>query len=105
MPAQRQLLFGAQVYAQHCAICHGANGEGGRGGAVPRLVGPERPLAGFGSAATLFGFVSAVMPQNAPGSLSASQYYAVTAYLLSLDHLSSGGQVVGPTTANGIRFH
>ncbi|MEM7465867.1 MAG: PQQ-binding-like beta-propeller repeat protein [Pseudomonadota bacterium] len=34
---------GAEVYATHCKLCHGANGEGGHGGG-PALIGDLNPL-------------------------------------------------------------
>ena len=37
---------GAAVYAQKCAACHGANGEGGRGPTLAGLFGRQTQLAG-----------------------------------------------------------
>ena len=88
---------GAGIYAQ-CVACHGANGEGGVG---PQLVGPT-PKTGFGDdfkdhprtignwwthATTLFDYIRRAMPQHAPGSLTADQTYALTAYLLHRNEL------------------
>jgi cytochrome c len=87
---------GAVVYAASCAVCHGANGEGKPpypqliGGPknvdfstdpkIPRTIGNYWPYA-----TTLFDYVRRAMPLTSPGSLSADQTYAVTAYLLSRD--------------------
>jgi len=38
-----QLVHGASVYAQRCAICHGPQGEGDRLKAYPRLAGQHYP--------------------------------------------------------------
>jgi cytochrome c len=82
-------VAGRRVYAQHCQACHG---EGGRGGPNDTLVGSRGTLGGdapvktVGSywpyATTLFDYVDRAMPYQAPGSLSADEVYAVTAYLL-----------------------
>lgn len=83
-----QASSGASVYVQSCASCHGPNLQGEAG---PPLIGPTLKAAyGAGTAAQLYDFISRQMPQNAPGSLSQSQYLDVTAYLLSRNGLSSG---------------
>ena len=91
---------GARVYAQRCAACHGARGEGTGSGAtaVPRLVGRE-PREGFpfgqdprhaktiGNywpyATTVFDYVRRAMPLGAAGTLTPDELYAVTAFLLA----------------------
>ena len=91
---------GAKVYASACASCHGANGEGkppypqllgGPKGAavdfstdykIPRTIGNYWPYA-----TSLFDYIRRAMPLTAPGSLTADQTYAVTAYLLSREGL------------------
>ena len=88
---------GARVYAEKCAACHGARGEG-VGTAYPRLVGRE-PRQGFPfgqdlkyvktvgnywpHATTLVDYVRRAMPQTAPGSLTDDETYAVVAWLLA----------------------
>ena len=86
---------GAAVYAANCATCHGENGEGkppypqllggpkgdidfSTDAKIPRTIGNYWPYA-----TTLFDYVRRAMPLTAPGSLTADQTYAVTAYLLS----------------------
>jgi mono/diheme cytochrome c family protein len=86
---------GAVVYKNSCAACHGDNGEGrppypqllggpkgnvdfSTDAKIPRTIGNYWPYA-----TTLFDYVRRAMPLTAPGSLSADQTYAVTAYLLS----------------------
>ncbi|MEQ8861464.1 MAG: cytochrome c [Pseudomonadales bacterium] len=80
---------GEQVYAVHCRACHGADGGGGPNDA---LVGGIGSLAGeaaqktIGSywpyATTVFDYIRRAMPYQQPGTLSADEVYAVTAYLL-----------------------
>ena len=86
---------GAVVYAAKCASCHGAKGEGlapvpplvgrtpdvgydfARADRAPRTIGNYWPYA-----TTVFDYVRRAMPQNAPGSLSDTETYAVVAWLL-----------------------
>ena len=80
---------GATLYAQRCAACHGPNGAGGT---ANRLVtktpasaehGPDHGSIAFYPYATIaWDFINRSMPANKPGSLSADEVYAVTAYLL-----------------------
>jgi hypothetical protein len=80
---------GAPIYAARCAHCHGPTGEGGP---ADRLVGGVGSLAGSapilttGSfwpyATTLFDYLRRAMPYDSPGSLSANEVYALTAFLL-----------------------
>jgi mono/diheme cytochrome c family protein len=89
---------GRAVYAQSCASCHGAGGEGGFG---DRLVGgqgslaSDRPLKTIGSywpyATTLLDYVRRAMPYQAPGSLTVDDDYAVAAYLLELNGIHPPG--------------
>jgi mono/diheme cytochrome c family protein len=82
---------GQQVYADHCASCHGPRGSGGSAG---ELAG-RSPLSGahpdqtvgnyWPYATTVFDFIRRAMPMNAPRSLSDDNVYAVTAYLLYLN--------------------
>lgn len=87
--------LGAPIYAASCASCHGANGEGM--GTYPQLLGGPKGVFNFASdykiprtignywpyATSLYDYIRRAMPLTAPGSLSADQTYAVTAYLLS----------------------
>jgi len=86
---------GATVYASSCASCHGANGEGMA--TYPQLIGGPKDPVNFASdykiprtignywpyATSLYDYIRRAMPLTAPGSLTADQTYAVTAYLLS----------------------
>ncbi len=107
-----QADVGAQVFWLNCQPCHGDVGQGltldwinqyppedrncwesGCHGdrpyddgftlpqAVPAVIGPDTLLR-FNSAADLHTFMSRTMPYNAPGSLSAAEYWALTAFLL-----------------------
>jgi thiosulfate dehydrogenase len=82
--ASPSVTRGAALYAQQCAACHKANGNG-VGGAFPPLWGASSFNQGAGMAHIdrMTGFVRYNMPQNAPGSLSLTQAYDVAAFVLS----------------------
>ena len=90
-PGRGSAFEGRRLYADQCAMCHGAKGEGAA--AYPALVGgmgtlaSARPLKTIGSywpyATTVFDYIRRAMPYTAPGSLTPDQTYAVTAYLLA----------------------
>lgn len=91
-PGKGTGALGAPIYAQQCAACHGARGEGkpanallgGKGslatGTPLKTVGSFRPYA-----TTLFDYIRRAMPHHAPQSLKADEVYSVTAYLLQLN--------------------
>jgi cytochrome c len=82
---------GAKVYATHCAACHGDKGQGS--GDFVALVGGKgtlatpKPVLTVGSywpySTTLFDYIRRAMPYAAPGSLSADEIYAVSAWVLA----------------------
>lgn len=83
---------GREVYEAKCQTCHGERGEGTTGNT--RLVGgnmqsEEDPVRTVGSfwpyASTLFDFVRRAMPADAPKSLSSTEVYQVTAYVLYMN--------------------
>jgi len=86
---------GAQVFAQKCAVCHGANAEGTPSG--DRLVGgvgslgSPNPLKTVNSywpyATTVFDYIRRAMPITNPQSLQNDEVYAVVAYILSFDNV------------------
>lgn len=106
---------GAAVYAASCAACHGANGQGIPpfpqlvGGpkntdfdavpAAPRTIGNYWPYA-----TTLFDYIRRAMPFTAPGSLTADQTYAVTAYLLNREGLVPAGAVINAATLPAVQM-
>ena len=88
---------GTKVYAQKCAACHGPTGAETeaepRPGLYPNpLVGGKgtlnsiHPVTTIGSfwpfATTIWDTINRSMPNDKPGSLSADEVYAVTAFLL-----------------------
>jgi S-disulfanyl-L-cysteine oxidoreductase SoxD len=95
LPAGRGSVHdGEKIYAETCAACHGAKGEGKP---ADQLVGgfgtlaTAHPVRTVGSywpyATTLFDFIRRAMPYDAPQSLTADQIYAVSAYILYLNRI------------------
>jgi S-disulfanyl-L-cysteine oxidoreductase SoxD len=95
LPAGRgSVRQGETIFAQACAACHGAKGEGKP---ADQLVGgfgtlaTAKPVRTVGSywpyATTLFDFIRRAMPFNAPQSLTADEVYAVAAYILYLNNI------------------
>jgi polar amino acid transport system substrate-binding protein len=70
---------GRTVYANSCAGCHGAQGEGGR---APALIGQNVRFPRFDTAQDLLEYITQRMPANHPGTLTAEQYLQATAYIL-----------------------
>ena len=90
LPAGRgTAVEGRAIYDKQCARCHGAEG---RGGTAEELVSEPQPLDQEAAskaigpywpyATTIFDFTRRSMPPTAPGSLTADEVYALTAYLL-----------------------
>ena len=92
---------GAQVYEVRCKECHGEDGVGGdQAGLVgnPEQLKQAPPIKTVGSywpyATTLFDYTRRAMPFEDPGTLSADQVYAVTAYVLHLNGLVAEDDVL-----------
>lgn len=80
---------GEALYTARCAACHGTRGEGGSGGRLagraPLLASPwpEKTVGQYWPyATTLYDYIRRAMPIDAPGSLTADQSYALTAWVL-----------------------
>jgi thiosulfate dehydrogenase len=75
---------GAKIYIAKCASCHRADGNG-LGDAFPPLWGAQSFNNGAGMAHLdrMTGFVRYNMPQNAPGTLSQTDAYDVSAWVLT----------------------
>lgn len=85
-----QVAVGQKLFADNCASCHGAGGEGDA--KVPRVVGLDKgalPLdapAGssrkvqFHTAADVGGWAAKNMPPKEAGSLKEWQYWAIIAF-------------------------
>lgn len=102
-PGEGTAETGAQVFAQRCASCHGADGRGDTASPLvsdgPQVAPPfgpryeewrgdreDIPLT-IGNywpyATTLFDYIRRAMPAAEPGSLSADEVYGLVAWLLA----------------------
>jgi polar amino acid transport system substrate-binding protein len=89
---EAQAKAGAQLYAQHCASCHGDNLQGT---AAPSVAGKD-----FLDTAKRNGWtlqiiryiVFTMMPRNSPGTLSPKQSAEVMAYLLASNCYPAGAK-------------
>ena len=116
--ARDQTAYGATVYSDRCASCHGARGEGVGApslmgsGALPEYprdpsqsvnvasndpneqklrqqLSPGAPLREpFRTAADLYGYVSRMMPYKRGGTLRSTDYWAVVNFILIADGAS-----------------
>jgi S-disulfanyl-L-cysteine oxidoreductase SoxD len=86
---------GRLIYRNRCAGCHGDRGQGSND--FPALVGGQgtltskTPVQTVGSfwpyATTVWDYIRRAMPYERPGTLSDREVYAVTAYILHMDHI------------------
>ena len=102
---------GEQVYLQQCQSCHGENGLGATAdqlaGAQMGLTSdyPEKTIGNYWPyATTVFDVIRRSMPMTAPGSLSNSEVYAVTAYLLYLNNLIKEDAVMDAMTLPKVKM-
>jgi S-disulfanyl-L-cysteine oxidoreductase SoxD len=84
-----QALQGAEAFAQHCAVCHGAS-LGGVGEA-PALIGAQF-ISDFNglTLGDLFERIRTTMPLNDPGGLSRDQYSDILAFVLKSNGFPAG---------------
>jgi len=112
------VLDGKDLYQEKCAFCHGATGVEGPN---DRLVvySPDEPYPDASEAdtwkrrtignywpyaTTLYDYIRRSMPMNVPGSLDSDQVYAVTAYLLYLNHIVAEDSVLDKESLAAIRM-
>lgn len=101
---------GSKIYAAKCQSCHGANGQGG---SADRLVDREsgknwdfatnaKLVKTVGNywpyATTLYDYTYRAMPFTQPGTLTADETYALTAYILNLNKIVADDAVMNKTT-------
>lgn len=85
---EAQATAGAAAFGAACARCHGAQAQGAE---APPLVGAQ--FAGSwrdGPVSSLFDFISTLMPEDKPGSLSKDAYVSIVAHLLKLNGIPAG---------------
>ena len=102
---------GGRIYAAQCAACHGKTGKegpndvlvGGQG-----TLNTNKPVKTVGSywpyATTVWDYVNRSMPYNQPGSLSADEVYAITAYVLSVNGIIGEDEVMNAKTVPKVKM-
>jgi mono/diheme cytochrome c family protein len=107
-PGSGTVRAGAAVYTQKCALCHGTNGTGTtlHRGLIP--LGNAKPVKIEGSlvpyATTVWDFINRAMPSTKPGSLTADEVYAVTAYVLYINDVIKETDVLDATTLPQVKM-
>lgn len=91
--ASPQVLRGAELYQQNCALCHGPNGRDAN--VFPRPIwGPGHDIAKFGNAKGLFEYLQGLMPFDNPAKIDDAAKTAVTAYMLARNGNLKAGQTL-----------
>jgi mono/diheme cytochrome c family protein len=88
---------GQPVYTRSCAKCHG---DSGQGTLAPAIMGSKASLSQYNTGQGLLQFISTVMPADAPGTLSKTEYLQVVAYLLVQNNFVSAQSVLDANTLN-----
>lgn len=84
----QQATAGAGIYVQSCAMCHGADLQGGGG---PALIGQGFASAGSDDTiGSVFSVITQQMPATAPGSLTHEQDEDEMAYILKQNGYPAG---------------
>ena len=110
-PGSGTAAIGKQVYTAKCLTCHGPTGiegpqdilAGGRGTlATPK---PQKTVGSYWPyATTLWDYIRRAMPFDHPGTLTNDDIYAVSAYVLLLNHIVGEQDVLDQTTLPKIQM-
>lgn len=105
-PGSGTVKEGAKIYAEKCAVCHGATGTEGppprTAGKPPRLVGKDA-LAAWSYATSIWDFINRAMP-GGEQSLRPNEVYAVTALLLYRNGIIQETDVMDAKTLPKVRM-
>ena len=106
-------VHGRALYEQQCQECHGVRGEG-QSGKYPALAGgagslnsinPQKTVGSYWPyATTVWDYINRAMPYDKPGSLSADEVYALTAYLLNLNDIIRDDEVMNAKTLPQVKM-
>ncbi|HEV8437691.1 MAG TPA: cytochrome c [Methylomirabilota bacterium] len=110
-PGSGTAALGQPIFVARCASCHGEKGQNGK---YDRLVGgrgtlaTDKPVRTIGSfwpyAPTLWSYIRRSQPIDEPGSLTADQAYALTAYLLHLNGIIGEHDVMDNRTLPKVKM-
>lgn len=103
-PGEGTAAAGRKIYAERCAHCHGDHLEGSKEVGGPALVGGRDSLASdkpvktvesyWPYTSTLYDYIWRSMPFDQPGSLTADEVYALSAYILFVGGIVDEDQVL-----------
>jgi S-disulfanyl-L-cysteine oxidoreductase SoxD len=100
---EQQAVRGAASFASSCARCHSSEPNGGEEGR--RLAGePFWQSHRESTVDHLLDYVSKSMPNGAPGTLSASTYADLVAFILSRNGLPAGSSELTRESAVGVKI-
>jgi S-disulfanyl-L-cysteine oxidoreductase SoxD len=119
-PGKGDYVAGKKVYETTCITCHGGKLQGVAGlkdmpaGAALQLIGGRGTLTTkdpvmtvesyWPYATTLFDYVRRAMPFTAPGSLTADEVYAVSAYILAEANIIDKAMILDAETLPRVRM-
>lgn len=105
-PSQGEAIFNTK-----CVMCHGPQGAGGLndqlagGNGTLATAAPVKTIGSYWPyATTVFDYVRRAMPYPAPHSLTDTEVYALTAYLLSLNGVIAKDAVMDAKTLPQVRM-
>jgi cytochrome c553 len=114
-PGQGSAKEGAPIFAAKCAVCHGDQGQGGKIG--PRVVGgiadtetlaslkPVRSVGGYWPYATsVWDFIRRAMPRDQSGTLTPTEVYALTAFILYKSNIIKEADVLDAKTLPQVKM-
>lgn len=96
-----QIAEGARLFAETCAICHGADGRGGQGYPNP-IWGDGAQIRKFSHAQGLFEYNQLLMPFDDPTKLDNDEKWAVVAYILANHGVIARDEELAPEEASTI---
>jgi len=97
--SEAQAERGRDLYATHCASCHGMMLEGRSSVALSGATFRTRWADGKHSIGDLFYIVRTLMPYGQPASLSKHEYIDIIAYLLLVNGYPAGAEALPPDSA------
>jgi cytochrome c len=118
-PGRGTAKEGAAIYAQKCAMCHGASGSGGL---APMLIKPETPVKSSipclepcirpgdvmalhaPYATVIWDYINRGMPFKQEGSLKPDEVYSLTAFLLYKNGVIQEDEVLAQTTLPQVKM-
>jgi len=80
--AAEQFKKGEELYKEHCALCHGADGRKGQGYDTP-IWGPGTQIQKYATSKGLFEYIQLLMPFDDPLKVNDEQKWAILQYMLA----------------------